>query len=239
MHDIDRNSLFGEGKGSKKKHTRKSSEKHSHEKHKDDDHTAHHDHDEEIASKYPDFEHRHAHEDDDEHEHYNSHDHGYNHDEDEYHDHEYEDEHHHNHPKDTFTDRAFEHVHGHGHQLLHSHQHVHHQEEASVVHKWLKDPVRDWFALVAVGILIVLSKFGMVEGNLGRGFLVMASVIGLFPLVKNSVIRGLIEKKFNAEIGVSLVLIALIFYGKIFFVALAVFLILLGSFLRLNFSWNK
>ena len=253
MHDVDRDSLFGEDKESKKKRSHKKSTNESHS----------YEHDEELASKYPGYEHRHVHEDDEEHEHHNhdaehshnhdhdddhehgeheeyyGHDHDRNHDEDEYHGHEYEDEHHHEHPRNAFTDRAFEHVHGHGHQLLHSHQHVHHEEEASVVHKWFRNPVRDWFALIVVGILIVLSRLDVAGENLGRGFLVMASVIGLFPLVKNSVVRGITERKITSELAVSLVLMLALIYGQLFYVAVAVFLILLGSFLRLDFSWNK
>ena len=234
MHDVKRDSLF-EDKGSKKKHVSKK----SHHSHGDE-----HDHDEKLASKYPGYELRHVHEDDEEHDHgeqedYQGHDHDSNHEEEEYHAHEDEDEHHHNHPRDTFSDRAFEHLHDHGHQLLHSHHHVHHREEASVVHKWFNNPARDWFALIVGGLLTALSGLGVVGGTLGRGFLVMASVIGLFPLVKNSVIRGIIEKRFNADLAVSLVLIIAMIYGQMFYVAVTLFLILLGSFLRLDFSWNK
>ena len=107
------------------------------------------------------------------------------------------------------------------------------------MHKWFRNPVRDWFALIVMGILIVLSRFGIAGENLGKGFLVMASVIGIFPLVKNSVIKGLTEKKITADLAVSIVLIIALVYGQIFYVSVAVFLMLLGSFLRLDFSWNK
>jgi len=223
MHDVKQDSFFKKIKGTRKKDI----------------------HDERLAPKYKDYEHRHVHEDNEEHElhhhehddeHYNGHDH--EHDEEEYHDHE-DDEHHHNHPKEQFVDRAFEHVHEHGHQFIHTHYHVHHKEETSVVHKWFKDPVRDWFALLVVGVLIGMNITGLVRDALGKGFLVMAAVIGLFPLVKNSIIKGILGGRFIADLVVSLILIIALFYGQIFYVAVAVFLLLLGSFLRLNFSWGK
>ncbi|OGL38427.1 MAG: hypothetical protein A2042_00580 [Candidatus Schekmanbacteria bacterium GWA2_38_11] len=256
MHDVKRDSLFEEIKGSKKKHARKKDktpqEKHGHKNHghsHSHEHDDHDDHDEVLASKYEGYEHRHVHEDHEEDEHHNDHDHDnhddeyyegheHNHDEEELHEHG-EDEHHHEHPKELFHDRAFEHVHEHGHHVLHSHDHVHHKEEIGLTHKWFKNPVRDWFALSVIGLLIAVSALGLVRADLSRGFLVMASVIGIYPLLKNSIIKGILEKRFAVDLVVSLILIIALFYGQIFPVALAVFLILLGSFLRLNFSWNK
>lgn len=244
MHDVKRDSLF-EVKDSKKKHAQKKSQPQetSHE-------NASHSHDEKLASKYEGYEHRHVHEDDEEHEHEDEHfhehehededyhGHEHNHDEEEYHEHDH-DEHHHHHPKKLFHDRAFEHIHEHGHQFSHSHDHVHHRDETSVAHKWFKDPVRDWFALVVMGILIAVNMMGLARDNLAKGLLVMAAVLGLFPLIKNAVIRGILEKRFVPELGVSLIFIVIMFYGKLLYAAIGVFLILLGSFLRLNFSWNK
>ena len=270
MHDVKRDSLFEETKGSKKKHAGKKDktlqDKHGHKEHGHSHshaHDEHDDHDEALASKYEGYENRHVHEDHEEdehhhehgdeqhheHDHGSGHEHGHDHDdyyeghehdhgEEDFHEHE-EDEHQHEHPKELFRDRAFEHVHEHGHHVLHAHDHVHHREEISLVHKWFKNPVRDWFALLVIGLLISVSKFGLVRDDLGKGFLIMASVIGIYPLLKNSIVKVILEKRFAFDLVVSVILIIALFYGQLFTVALVVFLILLGSFLRLNFSWDK
>ena len=99
--------------------------------------------------------------------------------------------------------------------------------------------MRDWFAFLLMGLLIVAGYFRWLPGNLSDGMLVCAAVIGLFPIVKNGLFASIYKKTLRFELLVAILLLAGLFMGRFLEVALITLLLLMGSFMRLNFSWKE
>jgi len=100
------------------------------------------------------------------------------------------------------------------------------------------DPVRDWFGAFLMGLLIVAGYFKWLPGYLSEGMLVCAAVIGLFPIVKNGLFDSIYKRKICFELLVGILLLAGLFMGRFLEVALISLFLLVGSFMRLNFSWK-
>ncbi len=240
MHDVHRDSLIAKGK---KRKVKKTNHVHSHDEHADshgDDHGhAHGEKDQGVHSQtghsHGDDTHHHDHEND----HSDPHGHEHDHDEDAYEEHDH-DLHTHDHGRERThsEDRAFAHIHEHGHDFFHAHHHTHHPEHAGILHKVFGDPVRDWFGVFLMGILIIAGYLKWVPGPLSNGMLVCAAVIGIFPLLKKALFDCVYNRKFRFELLVGVLLVAGLFLGKFLEVALIVLLFLIGSFMRLNFSWK-
>ncbi len=140
---------------------------------------------------------------------------------------------------ESTEDRAFTHVHDHGHNFYHGHFHSHHPEHTTAMHKVFGDPARDWFAAGLMGVLIAAGYFKLLPGYLSDGMLVCAAIIGIFPLMKNAVFECIGKRTVNADILAGAVLLAGLFMGRFTAVALVALFLLIGSFLRLNFSWRN
>ena len=222
MHDVHRDSIVSHGK--KKKVSRKS-HTHSHE----DEH-----------KHSPSDEHNHDH-DSNAHDHEHAHDapHGHDHDHD---DSAYEEHHHdahdHTHNGQSFEDRAFAHAHEHGHNLYHAHHHTHHTEHESMIHKIFRDPVRDWFGAALMGLLIMVGYLKLLPGYLSDGMLLCAAVIGIFPILKNALYDCIARRSIGFELLIGVLLLGGLVTGRFLEVALAALFLLIGSFVRLNFSWK-
>jgi len=107
------------------------------------------------------------------------------------------------------------------------------------VHTVFGDPVRDWFGVLLMGLLIAAGYFKWLPGYLSEGMLVCAAVIGLLPLVKNGLFDSIYKKKIRFELLVGILLLAGLFMGRVLEVALISLFLLVGSFMRLNFSWKE
>jgi cation transport ATPase len=236
MHDVHRDSLIAKGK---KRKVKKTDHAHSHDEHADshsDDHG--HTHGEKDHGVHSQTGHSHG-DDTHHHDHENDHSdpHGHDHDEDAYEEHDH-DTHVHGHEHESFEDRAFAHVHEHGHNFYHAHHHTHNPEHVSITHKIFRDPVRDWFGAALMGLLIVVGYLKLLPGHLSDGVLVCAAVIGIFPALKNALFDCIYKREFRFELLVGVLLLAGLFLGRFLEVALISLLLLIGSFMRLNFSWK-
>jgi cation transport ATPase len=236
MHDVHRDSLIAKGK---KRKVKKTDHAHSHDEHADshsDDHG--HTHGEKDHGVHSQTGHSHG-DDTHHHDHENDHSdpHGHDHDEDAYEEHDH-DTHVHGHEHESFEDRAFAHVHEHGHNFYHAHHHTHNPEHVSITHKIFRDPVRDWFGAALMGLLIVVGYLKLLPGHLSDGVLVCAAVIGIFPALKNALFDCIYKREFRFELLVGVLLLVGLFLGRFLEVALISLLLLIGSFMRLNFSWK-
>ena len=236
MHDVHRDSLIA---GGKKRKVEKSGHAHSH----DDNHgrsqgKENHDvhHHEGHAHDMHDHSHGHAHDD-----HESPHGHDHEHGEGAYEEHDQDlhiHEHDHGHKHGGGEDRAFAHMHEHGHDFFHAHHHTHHPEHTGVVHKIFNDPVRDWFGAALMGILIVVGYLKWLPGHLSDGMVVCAAVMGIFPLLKNALFSAFAKRELRFELVLGILLLGGLLWGEFIKVALISLVLLLGSFLRLNFSWK-
>jgi len=245
MHDVHRDSLIAKGK---KRKVKKSDHVHSPDEHApspvvDHDHGAHqhdaHDHDSGHAHKHEEKDHAvHSHEEHS-HDHDAPHGHSHDHDEGAYEEHDH-DLHIHDHGQEHkhAEGRAIAHMHEHGHDFFHAHHHTHHPEHAGVIHKVFGDPVRDWFSVFLMALLIVTGYLKWLPGYLSDGMLICAAVIGLFPIVKNGLFDSIYKKTLRFELLLGILLLSGLFMGKFLEVALITLLLLMGSFMRLNFSWK-
>lgn len=107
------------------------------------------------------------------------------------------------------------------------------------MHRMFGNPARDWFAAGLMGLLIAAGYFKMLPGHLSDGMLVCAAVIGLFPLLKNAVFDCIAKRTLSADIVFGAVLLGGLIAGYFFAVAVMSLCLLVGSFLRLDFSWKK
>ena len=98
--------------------------------------------------------------------------------------------------------------------------------------------MKDWFAAFLMGLLIVAGYLKWLPGHLSDGMLVCAAVIGLFPIVKNGLFDSIDKRRLRFELLVGFLLLAGLFMGRFLEVALITLLLLIGSFMRLNFSWK-
>ncbi len=229
MHDVHRDSLIHKKKKRKKKEQHDPGENsHSHDA-PGRDHEAHsHDHDDHH----------------DDHDHDVPHGHNHEHDEEEYEDHDHDLHVHKHHEHDDmggrdFGDRAFAHLHEHEHNFIHRHHHDHHPEHTGIIHKVFKDPVRDWFGAVLMLILIYAGYNRLLPGNLSDGMLVCAAIIGIFPVIKNALLECISRRRISIELVIGAVLLTGLFTGRFLEVAIAALLMLVGSFMRINFSWRS
>ncbi len=235
MHDFDRNSIsFSEWEKKKHRHG-----VHSHADHQSRGSASEHHHEHNGHS------HGHDHPHGDPHSHHH-HDHDMvtvagNHDHDHpdtaYEDH-FHDAHDHRHNGRFSRERVFNHLHEHKHVFYHSHHHTHDPEHRTLIHKVFKDPVRDWFAVGVMVLMIVAGYFRWLPGQLSGGILVCAAVIGIFPALKNAFFQSILERRPCPELGICVVLMAGLFSGFLIEVALCSLFLLMGSFSRLDFSWK-
>jgi hypothetical protein len=86
--------------------------------------------------------------------------------------------------------------------------------------------------------LIIAGYARLLPGYLSDGMLVCAAMIGIFPLCKNAIFECIAQRQFKADILVGGLLIIGLFMGKFMAMAICACLLLIGSFLRLNFSWR-
>ncbi len=223
MHDVHRDSLLSKKKKRKKNPSVGGAVVHDHDHehdHHDHDHhdPDHHDHDHEMPQG-----HKHEH------------------DEDAYEGHD-DDLHTHKHrfaEQGQPTDRAWNHAHEHAHSFHHVHYHAHEPEHTTLVHKIFKDPVRDWFAVFLMAVLIVTGYMQWLPGHLGTGMLVCAAIIGIFPIIKNALFDTVATRRPNLELVVGIVLIVGLVMGLFLETAIVALCVLAGSFLKLNFSWKR
>lgn len=211
MHDINRDEIFKKTSsgGKSKEHNHSHDDSHTHSSHTHNHHSHnHHHHNDELTG------HDHQHEDFEGHYHF---------------DHSH-DEH--------FESRAYNHVHEHSHQIRHAHYHKHDPQEDSMIHRIFNNPLRDWFTLIFMSILLVVHQTVSMKTELADGLLVVVVVIGLFPLLKNAIFDGLLRKRILPELVVAIFLIGLLFYGELLTASIITIFICLGSFLNLNFSWK-
>lgn len=229
MHDVSRDSLLRDEWDKKKQKYGTGTEYGRDTHHHDDehDHSCHNDEDD----------HGHFHHDAD-HSHGAVNNHGHSHHESAHKSHDLDDHVHHHHDRSS-RERVYDHLHEHRHVFYHSHHHSHHPDHHSVFHKLFKDPVRDWFALGLMILLIGAAHFQLLPEGLGRGCLIAAAVIGIFPAMKNSLFSALLRRKPNMELAVTVVLVGLLVSGHAFAAALCSLFMLAGSFMKLDFSWRS
>lgn len=235
MHDVHRDSLI-QKKQHRTPHTDKSRQAPEHGHKHDHYHRDENEHGHEHGQGHDD-EHGHDHE----HKHaalqYPRHDHS--HGDEAYADH-HTDLHRHEHQEHVgFEDRAYAHVHEHAHTFYHHHHHAHDPEHEGMVHRFFKDPARDWFGAALMVLLIAAGYYRWLPGDLSSGMLVCAAMIGLFPIAKNAVLDCISRRKITFELAVALVLAGGLVAGYYLEVALASLLLLAGSFMKLNFGWRK
>jgi cation transport ATPase len=167
--------------------------------------------------------------------------HQHRHDEDAYEDHE-EDLHVHKHGSEKHRrviDRAWNHQHEHAHSFYHVHHHTHEPEHTTLVHKIFKDPVRDWFAVFLMALLILTGIMQWLPGHLSSGMLVCAAIIGIFPLLKNAIFDTIAARRPNLELVLGILLVIGLVMGRFLETACVALFLLIGSFLKLNFSWRN
>lgn len=243
MHDVHRDSILYKDRGKKIK---KQDHLHSHEggsqqQHSDD---RQHNHGEQSPGGQGSGTQAHGRHD-------HPHDHGHDHDHRDPgsggHDHQHapaaydehdHDLHIHHHDHQEFQDRAITHLHEHGHNFFHSHHHNHDPEHTTLTHKLFKDPVRDWFAAFLMGLLILAGYLQWLPGHLSDGMLICAAVIGIFPVLKNAIFDCLARRALSFELLAGILLVAGLLWGKFLAAALISLFLLIGSFMRLNFSWR-
>lgn len=107
------------------------------------------------------------------------------------------------------------------------------------MHKVFNDPVRDWFAVACMGILILAGYFKLLPGYLSDGAILCAAVIGIFPICKNALFDSILKRKLNFELFVAILLLVGLCTGYFLEVAFITLFLLAGSFSRLNFSWRN
>jgi len=233
MHDVHRDSLIYK----KEKKPKAQSQKHDHS----DDHRHDHEDTHEHAHGHSSGN-THEHDDARHHDHSTPHGHVHDHDDSAYTEHD-RDAHlpgtAHAHKHEGFEDRAYRHVHEHGHKFFHSHHHSHHPEHTTLTHKVLKDPARDWFGAGLMALLIATGYYKWVPGHLSEGMIVCAAVIGIFPVMKNALFESIARRRPNIELCIGSLLVIGLFLGYFLTVAFIALFLLLGSFMRLNFSWSN
>lgn len=222
MHDIKRDDIFKKASpGQKHKRQDHSNNKeHSHKNKKD------HKHEEHRHNGREHQEHKgHSHEDTFS---------GHNHEHDEIEEHLHHDHRH----EERFESRAYNHVHDHSHRIFHAHHHKHNPEEDSIIHRVFNNPLRDWFALFFMSILLLIHQTVQLNNKLSDGILIVIIVTGLSPLLKNAFFDGIVKKLILPELIAAIFLLGLIFSGELLTGAIITIFIFLGSFLNLNFSWK-
>ncbi len=100
------------------------------------------------------------------------------------------------------------------------------------------DPLRDWFGALLMALLIAVGYFKWLPGYLADGMLVCAAVIGIFPLLKNALFDLLYKRRVRFELPAGIVLLSGLLMGRFLEVSVIALLLLIGSFMRLNFSWK-
>ncbi|MFC1591307.1 hypothetical protein ACFL43_02160 [Thermodesulfobacteriota bacterium] len=109
----------------------------------------------------------------------------------------------------------------------------------SLVHRVFKDPARDWFGAALMVLLIAAGYYRWLPGLLSGGMLVCAAIIGIFPVVKNALLECISRRRPSIELFLGAILLIGLFRGHFLEVAVAALLMLVGSFVRINFSWRN
>ncbi len=218
MHDVSRDSFLRKQWDEKKRR---------HSGHGGDGEQYHNEDSHDIAHGHSHSHHQHSFDDIHEAQHENEH-------------HQHQKEHGHSHDSvDAPHGEHFHHNHRHQHILYHSHAHEHDRIRKTLVHRVLKNPVRDWFGIGTIGCLFYLGRSGLLETPLAKGLLLAATVIGLFPLIKDVLQRVFHHKEIGFEIIVVALVLLEILTGHFYEAALAMLFLHLGSSLRLSFSWGE
>jgi hypothetical protein len=68
--------------------------------------------------------------------------------------------------------------------------------------------------------------------------LLCAAVIGIFPVLKNALYDCITRRSIGFELLMGVLLLGGLVTGRFLEVALAALFLLIGSFVRLNFSWK-
>ena len=92
---------------------------------------------------------------------------------------------------------------------------------------------------IMMGFLILAGYLKWLPGHLSDGMIVCAAVIGTFPILKNALFDCIAARKITIELFLGIILVIGLFAGVFLPVALTSFFLLLGSFMRLNFSWRN
>jgi cation transport ATPase len=229
MHDVDRNSILYRDWDKKKDpnhthvdHGKGHGPKQGSAPHDHDEHVHPHDHDHRGGgSRWDPADHDHFHPEAAYENHYQD-----------GHDHEHHDEGHYS------RLRVFTHLHEHQHVFYHAHHHDHDPNQRTLLHKIFKDPVRDWFGVGIIVLMIVIGYFKWLPGYLSDAILVCAAVIAIFPALKNALVSGILKRRLTLELVISLLLVAGLFTGRYLEIALCALFLLMGSFIRLEFSWK-
>ena len=87
-------------------------------------------------------------------------------------------------------------------------------------------------------LLILFGYYQLAPGPLANGMLVSAAVVGIYPVLKNGLFEIIAERKFSFDLVVGTVLLIGLIFGKFLEVALISLLLLVGSFLKLDFAWR-
>jgi cation transport ATPase len=119
------------------------------------------------------------------------------------------------------------------------HHHTHEPEHTTLVHKVFKDPLRDWFAVFLMVLLIGTGTLQWLPGNLSAGMLVCAAIIGIFPILKNAIFDTIASRRPTLELVLGILLVGGLFMGRFLETSWVALFLLIGSFLRLNFSWRN
>lgn len=90
-----------------------------------------------------------------------------------------------------------------------------------------------------MGVLIAAGYLKWLPGHLSDGMLVCAAVIGIFPVLKNALFESIYKRTLRFELLIGILLLAGLFMGRFLEVALISLVLLIGSFMRLNFSWKE
>ena len=242
MHEGHRDSIISQRKKKVKKqnqtHSHSHGDEHNHTHTDDHDHscekTAHNGH---SHSNHSHTHHDHSH--DHTHDHSDPHGHTHDHEDSAYEEHDNDIHvHRRDHEHESFEDRAFAHIHDHGHNFYHAHHHTHHPEHTGITHKIFRDPVRDWFGAGLIGLLIMVGYFKVLPRYLSDGMLICAAVIGIFPILKNALFDCIARRTISFELMVGILLLGGLITGRFLEVALIALFLLIGSFMRLNFSWK-
>ena len=107
-----------------------------------------------------------------------------------------------------------------------------------MLHKIFKDPVRDWFGVGIIVLMIMAGYFKWLPDHLSDGILVCAAVIGIFPAFKNAIVSGILKRKLTLELVISVLMVAGLFSGRYLEIAVCSLFLLMGSFMQLEFSWK-
>ncbi len=135
-------------------------------------------------------------------------------------------------------DRAHYGRHGHG-NVLHDCAHEGRHGRGNALHGRVRGHHVNDCVLHGHADLIYVGYNRLLPGNLSDGMLVCAAIIGIFPVIKNALLECISRRRISIELVIGAVLLTGLFTGRFLEVAIAALLMLVGSFMRINFSWRS